>query len=147
MEDRMGEIWNQYEFKINRFYRAKGGIILETDQGLKLMSPSKSSVRRVEFEDAVKKQIYANGYERIDTYVRNTENQILSTDKAGDSYIIREWFSLEEGMLNREESVLCMARNLALLHLAMSGITIPEGGTCYEQESISKCFEKKDTRN
>lgn len=144
MEDRSNEIISQYEMKIYRSYRARGGVILETDRGLRFLSPCRASERRLEFEDALKMQIREHGYKNIDNCVRNTQQKLVSVNSVGERYYLREWYALAECSLRQEESVAMAAENLALLHLAMSGIRIGEDGMIFEEEDPLPLLERRN---
>lgn len=144
MEDRSNEIISQYDMKIYRSYRARGGMVLETDQGLKFLSPCRASERRMEFEDALKQQVQEHGYRNLDTALRNQEGKLISTNGAGEQYCVRDWYAMEECSMKQEESILLAAENLALLHLAMANIRIPEGGTAFRAEEMDNIFERRN---
>lgn len=141
MEDRSGEIISQYDIKVCRSYRARGGMILETNRGLKFYGSCPASERRLEFEDAIKQQMKEHGYGNTDCFVRNCEQKLFSSNNIGERYSIRDWFSMEECSLRQEGSIMAAARNLALLHLAMSGIKMQEKEN-YLAEDVQKVFEK-----
>lgn len=143
MEDRSNEIISQYDMRIYRSYRARGGMVLETDQGLKFLSPCRGSERRLEFEDTLKQQLIAHGYQNLDRLMRNREEKLISSNSIGEKYCIRDWFELEECSLKREESILLAAENLALLHLAMSGIRIPQEGPIFVEEDLGSILERR----
>ena len=143
MEDRSSEIFSKYEMKVHRTYRARSGIVLETDCGLRLMSPCRASEKRLEFEDAVKRQIREHGYEKVDQNVRNEENKFVTANSLGERFCIREWFDMEECSLRLEESVIQAAKNLGLLHLAMSGIEA-EPGQGFVEDSPLFVLERRN---
>ena len=144
MEDRSNEIISQYDLKVYRSYRARGGMVLETDQGLKFLGPCRASERRLEFEDALKCQVQEHGYLNIDKVMRNFEQKLASTNSIGERYCIRDWFRMEECSLRQEESVLLAARNLAQLHLAMSGIKLPEDSVSFVEEDLLCVLERRN---
>lgn len=143
MEDRSGEIISQYDIKVHRSYRARGGMILETNRGLKFFGPCAASEKRLEFEDALKQQMREGGYPNTDCLVRNCEQKLFSSNNIGERYCIRDWFPMEECSLRQEGDIMAAAKNLALLHLAMSGIKTPERET-YLAEDVQKVFEKRN---
>ncbi|MDE7325771.1 MAG: hypothetical protein K2N63_05790 [Lachnospiraceae bacterium] len=143
MEDRLGEMISQYDIKVCRSYRARGGMILETNRGLKFFGPCPASERRLEFEDALKVQMGEHGYPDTDNFVRNCEHKLSSSNSAGERYAMRDYYALEECSLRQEASIMAAAKNLALLHLAMSGIRTAEREN-YLSEDMTKIFEKRN---
>lgn len=143
MEDRSGEIISQYDIKVYRSYRARGGMILETNRGLKFFGPCAASERRLEFEDTLKQQMRDYGYPNTDCFVRSCDQKLFASNGIGERYCIRDWFPMEECSLRQEASIMAAAKNLALLHLAMSGIKTPEREN-YMEEDVQKVFEKRN---
>lgn len=145
MEDRSNEIISQYDMKIYRSYRARGGMVLESSQGLKFLSPCHASERRLEFENALKHQMQEHGYLNLDNYVKNKDNKLSSSNGLGERYCIRDWFDMEECSMKREESIFMAAENLALLHLAMTDIQMPEDSAAVcMAENLEDIFERRN---
>ena len=97
----------------------------------------------MEFEDALKVQMGEHGYVDTDGFVRNCEQKLSSLNNSGERYVVRDWYALEECSLRQEGSILAAAKNLALLHLAMSGIRTSEREN-YLSEDMTKIFEKRN---
>lgn len=144
MEDRSQEVLGKYELRIYNTYRTRGAYVLETDQGLKLLCGYESSENRLEFEDSLKKQVCEKGYGNIDTFVRNTQGEIVSTNSVGDRYLLKEWYEGEECSLKKEEKILCAVANLAQLHYCMTDINVPiQLKKLYLQNDLVSTLEKR----
>ena len=140
LEDRTQEIYDQYELKIYNTYRARGAVILETEEGLKLCRTFTGSEKRLEFEDCVKQHLNRTEYRNVDGFVRNREGNLISVDSLGEKYVIRDWFGGEECSLKKREKACGAASNLAWLHENLKGVEIPselmENGSMRSQEEI-----------
>lgn len=144
MEDRSQEVLGKYDLRIYNTYRTRGAYVLETDQGLKLLCGYEGGEGRLEFEDTIKQQIAANGYENTDGYVRNCAGSILSVNSIGEKFVIKNWYDGEECNLKKEEKICLATSNLARLHNCMVGIEVSsEQKQCYQQGNLFTILEKR----
>lgn len=144
MEDRSQEIISKYELVIYNTYRTRGALLLETDQGLKLMCSYDGSDNRLEFEDALKRFMIEQGYYFVDSFVRNETGNIMTTNSIGENYIIKDWFDGEECNLRKDDKIRMAAGNLAELHRCMSGFRMEDEWCKYNlQPNLVEMFEKR----
>lgn len=145
MDDRSQEVFNQYEFKIYGTYRARGAVVLDTEEGLKLCRSFTGSEKRLEFEDCVKKHLISMDFLNVDGFVRNREGQLVSEDQAGEKYVIRDWFEGEECSLKRRDRAFGAAASLAWLHECLRGVEVPEEYVSVNQmKPQDETFEKRN---
>lgn len=143
VDDKNEAIFEQYEFKINHMYRARGAWILETDQGLKLYGSLESSISRTEFEDKLLTQIKKNGYPYVDLYVKNKDGEIITKDEKNNCFIIKDWYKGEECNLREKEDLRKAIKNLAYLHRCMRNLAISETDLeYYTSQNLEKLFKK-----
>ena len=144
VEDKVQEVYNQYELKIYNTYRARGAVVLETEDGLKLCRSFAGSEKRLEFEDCVKRHLIRLDVRNVDGFVRNRDGGLISRDSCGESYVIRNWFEGEECNLKREQRAYGAAANLAWIHAHLRGVSVPEeltfGSRMKNQQEI---FQKR----
>lgn len=126
MDDRYNEILSQYELTVYRSCRARGGLYLDTDCGPRYLAPCKSSERRLQFENLLKKQLIDRGYPNIDSILPTRDQKLIAEAANGDRYCLYSWYPLEECSLRNEEHLIAASKNLALLHKAMQKLSIPE---------------------
>lgn len=119
MNDRDLSILDQYDLQLKNTRRGRGALILETDQGIKLLKEAPASPKRSETIYLLQNEIYKSGYHMIDTFVCNKEGAFLSYDKDGTPYILKNWFEGRECDVKNEAEILAAVRNLAKLHNAM----------------------------
>lgn len=144
MEDRSQEVINKYNFTVFNTYRTRGALLLETNQGLKLLCNYEGSDNRLEFEDSLKKFILEQGYYFVDSYVRNDSGSIVTYNSMGDKYVVKDWFEGEECNLKKEDKIRLAAGNLAKLHCCMNGFFMEGDLRQYGiQQSLMEIFEKR----
>ena len=113
------EIAEKYGFEIKNARKGRGSWIFETDQGLKLLKEYKGSVKILEFEEAVLDTMKDAGALRVDQYVRNLENELISTAEDGTRYLVKNWFSDRECDLKDSQEILSAVRQIAVLHKSL----------------------------
>lgn len=142
MDDKFNEIFSQYELNINNCYRLRGTLILETDDGIKMLRPAEGSENRLSFENSVKLHAAVQGFELVDTYVRNKEGNILSADSYEDLYYIKNWFIGDECDSHSPSSCCVAVKCLAELHKALCGFT-HERAHLFIQPDIGTTIDKR----
>lgn len=144
VEDRNQEIISKYELVIYNTYRTRGALLLETNQGLKLMCNYEGSDNRLEFEDTLKSFLLTQGYFFVDSFVRNDAGTIITANSSGDNYIIKDWFDGEECNLKKDDKIRLAASNLADLHRCLTGVFVEDEWRKYNtQQNLMDIFEKR----
>lgn len=113
------EIVEKYGLEVINARKGRGSWIFETNQGLKLLKEYKGSVKRLEFEEAVLDTMKEAGTLRVDQYVRNLENELISTAEDGTRYLVKNWFSDRECDLKDGQEILSAVRQIAVLHKSL----------------------------
>ena len=62
MEDRIEDVFAQYDWGINRAYRTRGAWILETTKGMRLLKSFDGKMKHLELEHEIKESLYENGF-------------------------------------------------------------------------------------
>ncbi len=126
MIDWNAEIVEKYELEILSSRKGRGSWLFETDRGLKLLKEYKGTVKRLEFEEAVLDTVKDAGALLVDQYVRNKENELLSTAEDGTRYIVKDWFSDRECDLKDSREILSAVRQIAVLHKSLRNVETRE---------------------
>ncbi len=129
MDDKRIGVLENYDLEVLRTYKGRGALICETDQGLKILREYTGRESRVDFQDRLLSRIRLAGITEVDSYVRNKENQILSTDKMNHTYILKDCYEGPECNICHPDEIKEAAGNLARLHRAM---------ICPEMEGIEE---------
>ena len=122
MIDWGAEIVEKYGLEVINARKGRGSWIFETNQGLKLLKEYKGSVKRLEFEEAVLDTMKEAGALRVDQYVRNTENELISMAEDGTRYLVKNWFSDRECDLKDRQEILSVTRQIAVLHKSLRSV-------------------------
>lgn len=130
MDDKLEDIIRQYDFTVKARYRARGGTLLDTTDGLVLLKSLEGSKKHLQVEQAVTTHLFLQGYEYTDRILANKDGELCSRDSYGNDYVLRRSFRGEECNLRDLASVKTAAENLAHLHEKMKDIRVesPDAG-------------------
>ncbi len=78
MNEKSLEVLKQYDFEVNRVLRGRGGMILNTDRGVKLFLECVKSDKYYERENDITRRVADSGFLWVDTYVQNSSGEILT---------------------------------------------------------------------
>lgn len=126
MNDRNTEVLNQYDLEIASIRRGRGAWLCETDRGLKLLREYKGTVKRLEFEEQVLKEVEEQGFPFVDRYVRNRENELVSISEDGTRCIVKNWYGDRECNLKDISEIKTAVSKIATLHKLLRNVTIRE---------------------
>ena len=96
MSEKMSEVYEAYDMEILGAVRGRGSMILKTDQGIRQISPFDGSEERLEQEREFKENLYETGFHHIDRCVPNREGELITCDRYGNPYVMREYFEGRE---------------------------------------------------
>ena len=133
MNEKSLEVLKQYDFEVNRVLRGRGGMILNTDRGVKLFLECVKSDKYYERENDITRRVADSGFLWVDTYVQNSSGEILTPDEDGRRFYVKDWYEGKECNV-RDLKDLCRAvQTLAQLHLVLLEIAGELSGTSEEQ--------------
>lgn len=122
MNDKSLEILGQYDIKLNRAARGRGGMLLDTDKGVRLFLECTYPNAFYERESNITAAIADNGYRLVDTYCKNEEGNIISVDEDGRRYVLKNWFDARECNTKELRDICDAVRALGKLHIAMENL-------------------------
>lgn len=96
MNEKSLDVLKQYNLNVYKAGRGRGGMILNTDCGTKLFLECSKCDRYYEREDTITQAVAENGFGIIDTYIRNSDGNLVSQDEEGRRYVIKDWFDGRE---------------------------------------------------
>ncbi|MBD9013925.1 MAG: CotS family spore coat protein [Lachnospiraceae bacterium] len=136
-------VLEQYELDVRSARRGRGSFLVDTDQGLKLLTEYAGTEGRLEFQDRVMKELREKGLERLDFPVRNKEGGFLVKDREETTYLLREWHEGRECDVRELSEVEEAVRALAFLHRNFR--TAPEKETeKFREESLETELRRKN---
>lgn len=119
MNDKGLSVLEQYDLKVLRCLKGRGAIILDTAQGLKVLREASCATKKVQFQDRVLAHMKSMGVNKIDCFVKNKEGGLISRDKDGAAYVVKDWFEGRECDVRDMTEVKRAVKNLACLHRCM----------------------------
>lgn len=136
MEDRQELALEQYDFQVKNRRRARGAVLLETNEGLRLMREYTSITSHFAFENELKEHLRSQGMERLDWVVPNRAGEWATVCESGEQYVVYEWYVGEDCDYKSSQGLTEIAANLGHLHQCMknySQVPISVGETLLQQ--------------
>jgi len=117
LSDKMMEVYSAYDMDIYQTMRGRGAIVLKTDKGVFQMKQLDTNERRLTAEYEFKEKLYESGFKNIDRCVPNNQEELITYDRYGNPYVLRQFFEGKECNVMNEDEVLAAVDNLAYLHI------------------------------
>lgn len=159
MSEKMSEVYEAYDMEILGAVRGRGSMILKTDRGIRQISPFDGSEGRLEQEREFKENLYETGFHHIDRCVPNREGELITCDRYGNPYVMREYFEGRECNPGSICDLNQAAANLAIFHIRGRELYAKEGRTyayrepgnfrrkTQEMKKIRSFISKRPTKN
>ncbi len=115
MNDRCVSLLENYDIEVLRTMKGRGAILCETDQGMLIFKEYMERRSRIAIQDRILTYIREQGIgsERI---IRNKEDELLTVDGDGTSYVLKSWFQGKECDLKDMQNCYDAVAMLARLH-------------------------------
>jgi CotS family spore coat protein len=107
-------ILERYDLKVNSCYKGRGAIIIESDNGLKVLKPTKLHEEKIKFLYELEEQLYSKGF-LVDRLIRTEDNNYYVKEDE-DLYILKEWVEGREIYFNDQDEILLAIESMAKLH-------------------------------
>ena len=140
MNDRCVNLLENYEIDVLRTRKGRGALLCETDKGTFVLKEYKGNPEKCAFQDAVISLIHDHGFTNTETFVRNKENELLTKDSDGSSYLLKTHVEGRECEVKDLQECCKVMETLGKMHRASSeagGIPCPGSSISALQE-----FEK-----
>ncbi len=128
MEDKQETAIARYGLTVHKRYRSRGGWVLETNTGPKLLREYETIGSHFQIENHVKQHLIQHGFSMIDDVVPNKDGEPVTELETGEKYVLYRWFSGDECDLKSKNCLLAAGENLGTLHGALSGLSLPGSG-------------------
>ncbi|NCB92112.1 MAG: hypothetical protein EOM40_05990 [Clostridia bacterium] len=119
MYDRGLGVLEQYGLEAKSVARGRGALICETQQGLKIIQEYWGSPRKMELQQKLQSQCREMGQIQVDLVQSNLEGQVITSDKEGIPYVVRDWFWGRECDARSADDIKRSVRAMADLHTVM----------------------------
>lgn len=141
MRDYGISVLEQYDIDVNETKRVRGGVLIETSEGLYLLKETHIQPERMEVLVKLYEQLNANGFCLIDVPRANKEGEYLAKAEDGTAYVMKRWFLGHECDIKRETELIEGANALARLHSKMKGMEF-EGEKKIEKRNLLEEYER-----
>ena len=147
MNEKSLEVLNQYDVKIMGCVRGRGGILVSTDKGEKLLMECSKQDKYYLREDCITRAVKESGFENVDTYVRNCDNEIISVlPDEGRKYVLKDMYPGSECNVKNLRDIKASVSTMAKLHIALkaasSSLCINDSGVRLSRGSIKDTVER-----
>ncbi|MBE5937346.1 MAG: hypothetical protein E7265_04865 [Lachnospiraceae bacterium] len=142
MEDRYEEIFEQYSFEVYGKSRVRGGSLLDTDDGCKIIKETGTSAGRLMWEHMIKSRLVKEGFKHVDSFCLNKDGNISSIASNGIRYVIRDWYTGNECNIRDKNEIRLAAENMAAMHDCLKCVETNEGTTYAGGQDVIASFRK-----
>ena len=126
MEDKQEAAIAGYDLTVHKRYRSRGGWVLETKSGPKLLREYETIRSHFQLENSIKEYLIKKGFSMVDNVMLNTDGEAVTEVETGEKYVVYNWFLGDECDLRSEICLADAGENLGRLHKAVDGFTHPE---------------------
>ena len=92
VNDRHVSLLENYDIEVLRTWKGRGALLCETNRGVLILKEYVGHKDKCVFQDAALCMIQNRGFTNIETIVKNKEDELLTTDIDGTSYILKTYF-------------------------------------------------------
>ena len=137
MNEKSLDVLKQYDIDVYKTMRGRGGMLLFTNQGVKLFLECNHPDKYYEREDIITKTIAHNGFINVDTYIRNADGGLVSeNEEDGRRYILKNWVDARECNVNDISDIAVGVSTLARLHTSLD-----EAAVCFREMDVNPVAE------
>ena len=116
MAEKMSEVYEAYDMEIYQTMRGRGAFILNTDKGVRQVKQLDVNESRLKAEYQFKEKLVQNGFTNIDRCIKNNQDELITYDRYGNPFVVREFFDGREMNINNIDEILTAVKNLAEFH-------------------------------
>lgn len=118
MAEKMSEVYEAYDVSIMQTVRGRGAIIIKTNEGIFQLKTPEVNESRLAAEYEFKEKLFEAGFKNIDRCIKNREGELVTFDRYGNPYVMRNYYLGRECNILSMDEVLLAVENLARLHIA-----------------------------
>lgn len=122
MNEKALQILEQYNIKLLRSFGGRGAVMLETEQGLKILKEFAGSKTKLPYEQALLARLEEEEICGVDRAMANIDGELLSAGEYDTTWIIKNWPSGKECDTHNEEDLLKSMQILARIHKSARNI-------------------------
>ena len=123
MEDKQELTLEKYSFQVKKRNRARGAVLLDTNEGPRLMREYDRIQGHFAFENEIRDRLAGHGMLLTDRVVYNIEGDPVTEWESGEKYVVYEWYYGDACDYRSCEGLGKAARNLGELHRHLKGMS------------------------
>lgn len=123
MEDKQELTLGKYSFQVKNRNRARGAVLLDTNEGPRLMREYERIQGHFTFENEVKERLAQRGMTLTDQVVYNIEGNPVTEWESGEKFVVYQWYYGDSCDYRNPQELEKAARNLGQLHQQLRGMT------------------------
>lgn len=147
MNDRSVNLLDKYDIEVLRTWKGRSAVLCETRQGIFILKEYAGHRGKVVFQDALLHMIEEKGFYQAESILKNKEEELLTQDQDGISYILKTYVEGRECNVRDMEECRQAFKLLAAFHKVscpgeeLSEILIPHSA-CQEFEKHNRELRK-----
>ena len=127
MNEKALQILEQYDLEVLKSYGGRGGIMLETKDGLKMIKEFAGSRAKLPLEQRVLGVLTERGVCAVDRVQVSREGELITIGDYETPYVVKDWPPGRECDPKNEEELLRSMRLLARVHRELRDVLHTEG--------------------
>lgn len=124
MQEKQKELFDQYDMELLHVRRGRGGLVCETTDGSYDLQVCRYSPKRLEQAFQIKEELIGQGFDHIDQYVRNKEDELLTYDRYQTAYIMKRHFDGRECDIRSRQDIRKASGCLGRLHHCLRNLPL-----------------------
>lgn len=123
MEDKQELTLEKYGFQVKNRSRARGGVLLDTSEGPRLMREYDRIQGHFAFENEIKERLAESGMPLTDRVVLNIEGSPVTEWESGEKYVVYQWYYGDSCDYRSCQGLRRAAENLGRLHQQLKEVS------------------------
>ena len=123
MEDKQELTLEKYGFQVKKRNRARGAVLLDTNEGPRLMREYDRIRGHFAFENEIKDRLAEHGMLLTDRVIHNIEGNPVTEWESGEKYVVYQWYYGDACDFRSCEGLEKAAQNLGQLHQCLKGVS------------------------
>lgn len=121
MNEKINHLLEQYPIEADRITRVRGGYVLDTPEGLRLLQEYRGGMRKLAMTEKLLLLLTDRGFPQVDLLLRTSQGELSVTDHDGTTYILKQWYPGRECDYDNRQDLYSGMYTLAVLHEKMKG--------------------------
>lgn len=126
MNDKSVQVLEQYDIVPEKIRRGRGFLVVEAEDGIYRLLEYHGSIARLSYEEQLLQYIAEHGDIKVNSIIRNKENQLFSNDSYGVKHIVTRHFVGNDCDAGDKSDMYEAVKTLARLHNITEHVPLEE---------------------